>query len=70
MPYHQQVLVCNVFFMHSLQDRLISGHACFSITDFTATLLDSIFESYKDVDGFRYMCDSSGKIFGKVNIDI
>ncbi|XP_065029908.1 autophagy-related protein 8i [Musa acuminata AAA Group] len=55
IPYHQQALVCIVFFMHSPQDRFISGHACFSITDFTATLLDSIYESYKDVDGFLYM---------------
>nr|XP_018676222.1 PREDICTED: uncharacterized protein LOC103972389 isoform X2 [Musa acuminata subsp. malaccensis] len=55
IPYHQQALVCIVFFMHSPQDRFISGHACFSITDYTATLLDSIYESYKDVDGLLYM---------------
>ncbi|RRT47167.1 hypothetical protein B296_00038079, partial [Ensete ventricosum] len=47
--------------IHILSDRihckmysfLVMGAS--PITDFTATLLDSIYESYKDEDGFLYM---------------
>lgn len=35
--------------------------------DFTAALLDSLYDSYKDEDGFLYMCYSSEKTFGWVN---
>ncbi|WOL16414.1 autophagy-related protein [Canna indica] len=57
-------------FIHILGSRLhlSQGKALFvfvkNTLPQTATLLDSIYESYKDEDGFLYMCYSSEKTFG------
>ncbi|GMY17133.1 autophagy-related protein 8i-like [Fagus crenata] len=36
----------------------------------TATLMDSVYESFKDEDGFLYMCYSTEKTFGSATIQI
>ncbi|KAJ4844774.1 Autophagy- protein 8i [Turnera subulata] len=59
-------------FIHILSGRLhlTSGKALFvfvkNTLPQTATLMDSVYESYKDEDGFLYMCYSSEKTFGYV----
>ncbi|XP_020244456.1 autophagy-related protein 8i-like isoform X1 [Asparagus officinalis] len=57
-------------FIHILRCRLhlASGRALFVFINDTlpqtASLMYSIYESYKDEDGFLYMCYSSEKTFG------
>ncbi|XP_062173480.1 autophagy-related protein 8i [Alnus glutinosa] len=57
-------------FIHILSSRLhlTPGKALFvfvkNTLPQTASLMDSIHESYKDDDGFLYMCYSSEKTFG------
>ncbi|XP_021895961.1 autophagy-related protein 8i [Carica papaya] len=57
-------------FIHVLSNRLhvAPGRAIFVFVKNTlpptATLMDSVYESYKDEDGFLYMCYSSEKTFG------
>ncbi|KAJ7955314.1 Autophagy-related protein [Quillaja saponaria] len=57
-------------FIHILSSRLHldSGKALFvfvkNTLPQTASLMNSIYESYKDDDGFLYMCYSSEKTFG------
>ncbi|XP_021280605.1 autophagy-related protein 8i [Herrania umbratica] len=57
-------------FIHilSLRLRLTPGKALFVFVENTlpqtATLMDSVYESFKDDDGFLYMCYSSEKTFG------
>ncbi|KAG6667866.1 hypothetical protein I3843_01G122700 [Carya illinoinensis] len=57
-------------FIHILSSRLqlTPGKALFvfvkSTLPQTASRMDSIYESYKDNDGFLYMCYSSEKTFG------
>ncbi|KAK7363416.1 hypothetical protein VNO77_05559 [Canavalia gladiata] len=57
-------------FMHILSSRLRLNHgkALFifvkNTLPQTASLMNSVYESYKDDDGFLYMCYSSEKTFG------
>ncbi|GMJ09246.1 AUTOPHAGY 8H, AUTOPHAGY 8I [Hibiscus trionum] len=57
-------------FIHILSSRLrlSPGKALFVFVKDTlpqtATLMDSVYESYKEDDGFLYMCYSSEKTFG------
>ncbi|XP_061351497.1 autophagy-related protein 8i-like [Gastrolobium bilobum] len=57
-------------FIHILSSRLrlTPGKALFifvrNTLPQTASLMDSVYESYKDDDGFLYMCYSSEKTFG------
>ncbi|XP_050238797.1 autophagy-related protein 8i-like [Mercurialis annua] len=57
-------------FIHVLSTRLrmTPGIALFVFVDNTlpqtATLMNSVYESFKDDDGFLYMCYSSEKTFG------
>lgn len=57
-------------FIHILSNRLHlePGKALFvfvkNTLPQTASLLDTIYQSYKDEDGFLYMCYSSEKTFG------
>lgn len=57
-------------FIHILSSRLhlTPGKALFVFVKDTlpqtATLMDSVYESFKDKDGFLYMCYSSEKTFG------
>ncbi|KAJ4727892.1 Autophagy-related protein [Melia azedarach] len=57
-------------FIHILSSRLhlTPGKALFifvkNTLPQTATLMDSVYESFKDEDGFLYMCYSSEKTFG------
>ncbi|MBA0831896.1 hypothetical protein Goarm_016324 [Gossypium armourianum] len=57
-------------FIHilSLRLRLSPGKALFvfvkNTLPQTATLMDSLYESFKEDDGFLYMCYSSEKTFG------
>ncbi|KAL5792024.1 hypothetical protein ACOSP7_000618 [Xanthoceras sorbifolium] len=57
-------------FIHILSKRLrlTPGKALFVFVKDTlpqtATLMDSIYETFKDKDGFLYMCYSSEKTFG------
>ncbi|KAJ0110608.1 hypothetical protein Patl1_00809 [Pistacia atlantica] len=57
-------------FIHILSSRLhlTPGKALFvfvkNTLPQTATLLDSVYETFKDEDGFLYMCYSSEKTFG------
>uniref|UniRef100_A0A2K1YUG2 Autophagy-related protein n=1 Tax=Populus trichocarpa TaxID=3694 RepID=A0A2K1YUG2_POPTR len=57
-------------FIHILSSRLelTPGKALFvfvkNTLPQTASQMDSIYESYKDDDGFLYMCYSSEKTFG------
>ncbi|XP_022757751.1 autophagy-related protein 8i [Durio zibethinus] len=57
-------------FIHilSLRLRLTRGKALFvfvkNTLPQTATLMDSVYESFKEDDGFLYMCYSSEKTFG------
>ncbi|XP_078169324.1 autophagy-related protein 8i-like [Carex rostrata] len=57
-------------FIHILSARLhlSAGKALFvfvkNTLPQTASLMDSIYEGYKDEDGFLYMCYSSEKTFG------
>ncbi|KAL5784800.1 hypothetical protein ACOSQ2_007192 [Xanthoceras sorbifolium] len=57
-------------FIHILSSRLhlAPGKALFVLVKSTlpptASRLDSIYESFKDEDGFLYMCYSSEKTFG------
>ncbi|KAK4586349.1 hypothetical protein RGQ29_023487 [Quercus rubra] len=57
-------------FIHILSSRLhlTPGKALFvfikNTLPQTASLMGSIYESYKDDDGFLYMCYSSEKTFG------
>ncbi|KAE8693696.1 Autophagy-related protein 8A [Hibiscus syriacus] len=57
-------------FIHILSSRLrlIPGKALFVFVKDTlpqtATLMDSVYESYKEDDGFLYMCYGSEKTFG------
>ncbi|KAF7837655.1 autophagy-related protein 8i-like [Senna tora] len=57
-------------FIHILSSRLklTSGKALFifvkNTLPQTASLMDAIYKSYKDDDGFLYMCYSSEKTFG------
>ncbi|KDP28320.1 hypothetical protein JCGZ_14091 [Jatropha curcas] len=57
-------------FIHVLSSRLhlTPGKALFvfvkNTLPQTATLMDSVYESFKDEDGFLYMCYSSEKTFG------
>uniref|UniRef100_A0A2P2JUJ4 Autophagy-related protein n=1 Tax=Rhizophora mucronata TaxID=61149 RepID=A0A2P2JUJ4_RHIMU len=60
-------------FIHVLSSRLqlAPGKALFVFVQNTlpqtATLLNSVYESYKDEDGFLYMCYSSEKTFGSAS---
>ncbi|KAG6480974.1 autophagy-related protein 8i-like [Zingiber officinale] len=57
-------------FIHVLSRRLrlAAGKALFVFVNNTlpqtAAIMDSMYESYKDEDGFLYMCYSSEKTFG------
>ncbi|PON88762.1 Autophagy protein Atg8 ubiquitin-like [Trema orientale] len=57
-------------FIHILSSRLrlSPGKALFAFVNNTlpqtASLMDSLYESFKDEDGFLYMCYSSEKTFG------
>ncbi|EEF47192.1 autophagy-related protein 8i [Ricinus communis] len=57
-------------FIHVLSSRLrmAPGKALFVFVENTlpqtATLMNSVYESFKDGDGFLYMCYSSEKTFG------
>ncbi|KAJ0980533.1 hypothetical protein J5N97_008788 [Dioscorea zingiberensis] len=57
-------------FIHILSGRLhlAPGKALFVFVKNslpqTASLMDAVYESYKDEDGFLYMCYSSEKTFG------
>ncbi|XP_058076740.1 autophagy-related protein 8i [Magnolia sinica] len=57
-------------FIHILSNRLrlTPGKALFvfvkNTLPQTASLMESIYDSYKDEDGFLYMCYSSEKTFG------
>ncbi|CAN0888655.1 Autophagy-related protein 8i [Linum grandiflorum] len=57
-------------FIHILSNRLhmTPGKALFVFVNNTlpqtSTTMDSIYESFKDEDGFLYMCYSSEKTFG------
>ncbi|KAH7516927.1 hypothetical protein FEM48_Zijuj09G0007600 [Ziziphus jujuba var. spinosa] len=57
-------------FIHILSIRLhlIPGKALFIFVNNTlpqtASLMDSVYESFKDDDGFLYMCYSTEKTFG------
>ncbi|KAK9983492.1 hypothetical protein SO802_033017 [Lithocarpus litseifolius] len=57
-------------FIHILSDRLhlAPGKALFvfvkNTLPQTATLMDSVYESFKDEDGFLYMCYSTENTFG------
>ncbi|RWW02815.1 hypothetical protein GW17_00034072 [Ensete ventricosum] len=57
-------------FIHILSSRLhlAPGKALFvfvkNTLPQTASLMDSVYGSYKDEDGFLYMCYSSEKTFG------
>lgn len=57
-------------FIHVLSTRLhlAPGKALFvfvkNTLPQTASLMDTVYESYKDDDGFLYMCYSSEKTFG------
>ncbi|XP_030551814.1 autophagy-related protein 8i-like [Rhodamnia argentea] len=57
-------------FIHILSSRLrvAPGKALFifvkNTLPQTASLMDSVYESFKDEDGFLYMCYSSEKTFG------
>ncbi|KAK9202035.1 hypothetical protein WN944_017244 [Citrus x changshan-huyou] len=63
-------------FIHILSSRLhlTPGKALFVFVKDTlpqtATLMDSVYESFKDEDGFLYMCYSSEKTFGYERIQI
>uniref|UniRef100_A0A2N9HKT7 Autophagy-related protein n=1 Tax=Fagus sylvatica TaxID=28930 RepID=A0A2N9HKT7_FAGSY len=54
--------------------RLAPGKALFvfvkNTLPQTATLMDSVYESFKDEDGFLYMCYSTEKTFGSATIQI
>ncbi|GLU16684.1 hypothetical protein SLE2022_331040 [Rubroshorea leprosula] len=60
-------------FIHILSCRLhlTPGKALFvfvkNTLPQTATLMDSVYESFKDEDGFLYMCYSSEKTFGSAS---
>ncbi|OAY61985.1 autophagy-related protein 8i [Manihot esculenta] len=60
-------------FVHVLSSRLhlTPGKALFvfvrNTLPQTATLMDCVYESFKDKDGFLYMCYSSEKTFGHSN---
>ncbi|KAM7277117.1 hypothetical protein ACFE04_018983 [Oxalis oulophora] len=61
-------------FIHILSNRLrlTPGKALFVFVQNTlpqtATLMDSVYESYKDEDGFVYMCYSTEKTFGCADV--
>ncbi|KAK7858987.1 autophagy-related protein 8i [Quercus suber] len=61
-------------FIHILSDRLhlAPGKALFvfvkNTLPQTATLMDSVYESFKDEDGFLYMCYSTENTFGYATI--
>ncbi|KAJ8899019.1 hypothetical protein K2173_008842 [Erythroxylum novogranatense] len=61
-------------FIHVLSSRLHlpPGKALFvfvkNTLPQTASLVESVYESYKDDDGFLYMCYSSEKTFGSTGI--
>ncbi|XP_044492865.1 autophagy-related protein 8i-like isoform X2 [Mangifera indica] len=61
-------------YIHILSSRLhlTPGKALFvfvkNTLPQTATLVDSVYESFKDEDGFLYMCYSSEKTFGYAGI--
>ncbi|KAF3436594.1 hypothetical protein FNV43_RR23686 [Rhamnella rubrinervis] len=61
-------------FIHILSSRLhlTQGKALFvfvkNTLPQTASLVDSVFESFKDDDGFLYMCYSTEKTFGYAEI--
>ncbi|XP_042517311.1 autophagy-related protein 8i-like [Macadamia integrifolia] len=60
-------------FIHILSIRLhlTPGKALFvfvkNTLPQTGSLMDSVYQSFKDEDGFLYMCYSGEKTFGKIN---
>ncbi|KAI3732539.1 hypothetical protein L1987_63745 [Smallanthus sonchifolius] len=60
-------------FIHILSSRLhlSPGKALFIFVQNTlpqtSSLIESVYESFKDEDGFLYMCYSSEKTFGNMN---
>ncbi|PSS06261.1 Autophagy-related protein like [Actinidia chinensis var. chinensis] len=63
-------------FIHILSGRLhlAPGKALFvfvkNTLPQTSSLMESVYESFKDEDGFLYMCYSSEKTFGGQNVQI